>query len=382
MAMDQRRRELLIQLTQLAQEPDSRVYAVMDGAVIDGLKMKCREADLECRALYRHDGDPAVVLGGPWIVNPYRDWIGGEKFTPPAWATEWESGALTLDDLNVRMNAAIAAGDPSGGGITPFDDVRNAPATISRLDRILSIADDKPGLVFWIGDAALTDEVLYQHLRRLNKVLVPKDQDEPNESQAGELSVAAADPEEIPAPPRGAAHELVLFRHADANVMAQVIPALNAAQLSRLLGPCRQILCAPGVEWADGVLSVDRLEDWPPPHSGPLRFDAETMRAMNEMRMEGSRRKVMSYLREVDPGGIENLSDAELRHRVMICEKTGKEMGLESEQAHMKWAYLMSITGGRADQDGVAKAHFQGSYKHPDDAIDDVLDELDEALGG
>lgn len=287
-------------LAELARIPEARIYAVMDGAFYSNVKMLCHDAGLDCRALYRDNGNTAVMLGGPWIVNPYRDWIDPGKRPAPEWAADWESGALTEDELAERMNAAAEAGDPSGGGLLPADDAGNAPATIARLDKILSIVDGRPGLVFWIGDSSLTEEELYRHLRRLNKVLIPKEKD--GAEDPGEMAAAAADAEEIPAPEKGDAYELAIFRHADANVIAQVLPALNPTQISRLFGPCRQLLCEPEAEWGKDPICMNRPENAPEPPTGPLRWEADTVRAIGERRAIPFEYRLMDALREKYPG--------------------------------------------------------------------------------
>ncbi|PDT39084.1 hypothetical protein CO671_00835 [Rhizobium sp. M10] len=63
---------------------------------------------------------------------------------------------------------------------------------------------------------------------------------------------------------------------------------------------------------------------------------------IEDARMQASRRKVTAYLRDVDPATAE-LTDAELMDRVPSYEASGTRLGLASERAHMKWAYLMSI---------------------------------------
>lgn len=376
-----RDRIYLDHLSKLACDPDLRIFAVMDGAFFQNVNANLRDAGLASRALYLHRGDQAVVIGGPWLINPYQHNTAVDP-QPPAWTAiseeERASGKSDSEIYADRMQAALDAGDETGGGMLSVDDVENVSGTIARLEAILRIADGKPGLVFWIGDASLTEDILFSHLRRLNRILVPNDSI--GDEATDVLLEAAADAEEILVAKENDAYELVVFRHADANVMAQVFPALNEVQAARLFGPCHQLLFAPDPDWSGGIKRARKPNDLPAPPSGPLRWEPETVRAIKAQRMEVSRRKVMSYLREVDPNAGE-LSDAELRQRVLIYEASGNTIGLQSERAHMKWAYLMSITDGKADSDGIAKAYFQKNSKHPDDAIDDVLDALDKAAG-
>ena len=65
-------------------------------------------------------------------------------------------------------------------------------------------------------------EALFRHLRQWNMVLIPRTTPP---SDAGE------DP----------THELVLFRHADANVLAQTLPALDPPCAARFFGPARAV---------------------------------------------------------------------------------------------------------------------------------------------
>lgn len=87
----------------------------------------------------------------------------------------------------------------------------------------------------------------------------------------------------------------------------------------------------------------------------------------------------MNYLRDVDPGATENLSGSELRSLIVEYERSGDAMGLQSERAHMKWAYLMSVSDGEIATSSAAKSFFSESSKHPDDRIDDVMDEFGDA---
>lgn len=138
------RRDLLVHLTQLVLTPDTRVFAVIDGAFQTDLPARCRAAGLSHRALYRHDGDPAIVLGGPWIINPYRDGFVMTEDPAPDWAVAAGEGNLTAEALASRMQAALEAGDPSGGGMLPVDDANDTRAIIARLDAVLRLAGDCP----------------------------------------------------------------------------------------------------------------------------------------------------------------------------------------------------------------------------------------------
>jgi hypothetical protein len=173
-----------------------------------------------------------------------------------------------------------------------------------------------------------------------------------------------------------------MFRHGDGNVLAEVMPVLDAAQFSRMFGPAKALMFpAPDHPGSDGsplrraVLPADA----PPAAPGLLKLSMEQMRGIEEARLERSRRKVMTYLRDVDPGATEGLSDREQRTLIVEYEQSGDAMGLKSERAHMKWAYLMSVSDGEIAKSSATKSFFSESSKHPDDRIDDVMDEFGDA---
>lgn len=269
---------------------------------------------------------------------------------------------MTAEELASQMRAAIEAGDPTGGGMLPLDDADNPRAVVARLDVTLRLVGDCPGVVFWVGTSALTEDLLHDHLRRLNKMLVP----------AMGSEIALPGPDET--------YELVIFRHADANALAQVIPALDPPQLSRFFGLCLQIIHASDWEWAAASRIIDRPQDLPPAPRGPLRLTPATIRKMEALRMAGPRCKVMTYLRKVDPEDTRDLSDDALHQRVLDHEASGNAIGLQSERAHMNWAYLMSITDGEAGKGPLARRTFRDSDKHPDEAIDYLLNALEKAI--
>lgn len=93
--------------------------------------------------------------------------------------------------------------------------------------------------VFWRCRSG-ADE-LFRHLRGPNMVLIP--------------SAAAGVDFDGPTDGGDRSHSMVLFRHADANVMAQVCPALDLPELRRLLGPADLLFSRPSWEWypVDGI---------------------------------------------------------------------------------------------------------------------------------
>jgi len=96
----------------LIADPDTRVYAVMDGAFFQNIAAKLRDAGLARRSLYRYGGDYSVVMGGPWLIDPYQ---------------QENSGNLSIETGNVSNEQRITE-------IT------------SRFEAILQLAADTSGL--------------------------------------------------------------------------------------------------------------------------------------------------------------------------------------------------------------------------------------------
>jgi len=64
---------LLKSVSELASDPDKRLYAVMDGSQFKDLPRLLKQADISHRPLYRYaGGDYTVIVGGPWLVDPYQ----------------------------------------------------------------------------------------------------------------------------------------------------------------------------------------------------------------------------------------------------------------------------------------------------------------------
>lgn len=266
-------------------------------------------------------------------------------------------------DIKAALSEARAYHDEGALDVEIFDSADPQ----AQFGLVAEMTGDLPAAVLWTGDAGLSEERLWRHLRTLNMVLIPKEYDRQN----------------VPPPFAGEeTHEAVMFRHADGNVLAEVLPVLDASQFSRVFGPAKALLfLAPDHPASDGspLRRAVLPDDAPAAQPGLLKLSMDEMRGIEEMRLERSRHKVMNYLRDVDPGATEGLSDRELRALIVKYEKSGDAMGLQSERAHMKWAYLMSVSDGELAKSSAAKSFFSESSKHPDDRIDDVMDEFGDA---
>jgi len=157
---DERRQEtaseaLLKAVCELAANAQKRVYAVMDGSRYDDLPKLLKGANVAHRPLYRYaGGDYDVVLGGPWLIDPYQ------SATPTFTATSPSTDEDDLSEevlaarsaaLSAEMVSSLQAGDPTGDGMLPAPDA-NVERVEERLQNIIVIGESKPGLVFWSGE--------------------------------------------------------------------------------------------------------------------------------------------------------------------------------------------------------------------------------------
>ncbi|WP_051247648.1 DUF4123 domain-containing protein [Inquilinus limosus] len=190
---------------------------------------------------------------------------------------------------------------------------------------VVDLAVAKPCAAFWCWAGG--DMALWRHLRTINEVLIP--------AQGAPENGGAA---------RGT--ERVLFRHWDPNVLASVLALLDPAQFARVLGHGRAIvLNAPD---HGGVRRAPRPADLPSAPRGPLRLTAEQMDDLQDSMRHASRQRIRRYLLDVAPREIGVLGERRLDEIILESERTGRTLGLVSERARGRWAYIMVRTNGRA----------------------------------
>ena len=234
------------------------------------------------------------------------------------------------------------------------------------LDAVLHLLDDRPAAVFWCcGEGP---EALFRHLRGINMVYVPGAQGD----SATDASTKGTE----------GARDFVTFRHADANVLAQVLPSLDEAAFARLLGPADEIAFAPDPDWAEGqeTLRAVRLEDLPAPRPGPLLLDRATLERIDGRRLDRAEARTADYLRRVLPEPLSEVSGEEMREHVRHSRRSAAELGIQGEAGHKRWAYLMAVTGGRVEHEPQARAFVARGSASPDVQVRRLIDEAASAL--
>lgn len=281
---------------------DLPVFAVLDGAQFDDLPSALFEADFTHRPLYldRGNGTADQLRTAPQLV-----WLDRDR-------------KLHRRDEDQNDTAPLA------------------PV----LERLLDLVEQRTALVFWVCEAG--GETLYRHLRGINKILLPTDTNM-DRGQSYERHPLSSQDE----PPKDSDYEMVLFRHCDANVMAQVLPALTPANMARVLGPASQILCSPDTDWAERSLRLMRSADMPTPPSGTLKLSLEEVRKIEDRREAKACRTVGAYLRQYAPEHTKPFNDGDLITQISAYRSEAKRYGIKSEAAHHRWAYLQFVSGGR-----------------------------------
>ncbi|AUH34180.1 DUF4123 domain-containing protein [Paracoccus tegillarcae] len=287
------------------------VFAVLDGAQFDNLPQELLLGDFVSRPLYldRGENNPDQIITAPHMV--------------------W------LDERPEKVT-----------GRAPKDTI---PA-------LLALIVNRPAAVFWqCPDGA---DALYKHLRGINMVMIPKEFAPP-------ADFARLDDEQLGQSP---SHEAVLFRHADANVIAQTLPAMDAAEMARFYGPATHLFFASDPDWANGRdwLQADRSDGLPKPQSGLLTLSAATMEGIKHARERRSLQRTAGFLRRTLPRDFQGLSDHQLEQIARNSRKSGKELGVSSAGAHQRWAYLMAITEGRVAEERRVRDFIRSGDDKPD----------------
>jgi hypothetical protein len=311
-------------LKRIAADPAQRVYVLMDGARFDDLPGMLAAAGLSHRSLYRNVQDAELIRAGPWLVDPYRD-------LDPAF-NAW--GGMPEDTVAADTDAAMREAWPGEDEQSDVSADSGNPLQEKQLDLIAAITADLPAAVYWIGDADLTEAKLWRHLRTLNMVLIPKGYGED-------------DPP--PLEPGAETHDALMFRHGDGNVLAEVLPVLDAVQFSRVFGPANMLMfLAPDHPASDGSIIRRAVlpDDAPPAPPGMLKLSMEQMAGIEDMRLKRSQQRIVKYLRDVAPVQTTQMGDKEVVDRTALYLKEGRALGVRTEAGLGRWCYLQVITNG------------------------------------
>lgn len=231
----------------------------------------------------------------------------------------------------------------------------------SAIESFLAVLGEKSAAVLWSCPSGET--ALYRHLRGLNMAIVPMLRDDAPERDEGAVR-----------PSEDYREEHVLFRHFDPRVLTQVLPVLDEGQFARVLGPAALIALPREGSGKPHVAPALETEVIVP--QGALRLRPEQIEEISDVRAQKSRRKIMAYLRDVAPDETSSLDDRRLYALVMKSERSGKEMGLTTERALGKWAYLSLGSNGQIRHADGVREFITQSNASPDRQMDIFMDSL------
>jgi hypothetical protein len=344
---------VLFRLAALGADPSVRLYAILDGALFPDLPGTLRKARLWAAPLVRESADADLVSAGPWIVDPNVEGIDVIDGDGEAADLSDETLARHAGALAQKAKAALDAGEESL--FDPAGCAWRAADPAPQLAALFEIASGSPGIVVWCGGAGLTLDHLIQHLRGLGKIRLVRS-DDPSTA------------------------EMVLFRHADSNVLAQILPALSPVQFSRLLGPAERLLFFPVAPWSERFGQASRTADLPRPPSGPLEIDAATIVAVENARAERSRLRIAAYLREAAPDRTTGMPDTALLELTRRSDAKAAELGIVTERGRGYFSYLMLLTQGKIAESPEVCAVIAHGDSRPDNQVRRLMRETAHAV--
>jgi hypothetical protein len=334
----------------------------MDGAQFDNLTAELANLGIAHRSLYRNVQDIELVRAGPWLIDPYgihvesTDVWGGLPFTGSF------PKSIADDTLNASLSTETKSHDAAVQG------VEKGSGAAANLELILQLASDTPAIVFWMGDAALTEPRLWKHVRSLNMALVPKSSiaDEVTVRRTLRVSINNANTgnntrTDSAAPAFDGStdessgldtetHEAVIFRYPDGNVLAEVLPVLDSSQFTRFFGPALSVtFYSPAHPSSIGSnirqAFLPNVQSKPRP--GLLRLEEEQIKLVEKARVQLTVSSVGQYLREVSPNQALAVTPKEFEQQVQTYVEQSASLGVTSEASHCRWAYMQLLSGGR-----------------------------------
>jgi len=302
----------------------NQLFAVMEGAHFDNIQLELERLKLEFYPLYSGEGDRQNQIAGPHLV--------------------------VVNDRD-------------------------------QISQIRELGEGKPCTVWWgwpdEGDE--TTDSIFKHLRSINMVEIPIDRYDAETEKEPE-NEDQSETQEIEKPE----YEPVLFRHADPNVMASILPILNTGQLGRLFGKSAGLTmhASDFGEGDEGLRSTPRPASLPKPHAGFLRITHEQYEEIGKIRLSKMEKSVSDYLKEVAEEECAELSDEELKLLIRQSVHESANYGVFEEANHCRWAYLQLINEGKfSNTNEVRYAMATSDLKiSPDERVEALMEETIAAL--
>jgi hypothetical protein len=336
-ALSESAQHLLDSLKPLACNPAHRVYALLDGAPFDDLPGSLAQSGIACRSLYCNVQDAELIRSGPWLVDIYH----APDPTLNVWGglpgVRTDSSELVTPE---PIEAVVSEPGRKQLSETPFHASGGPAEAASQLSLLAKIVGDAPVAVYWVGDNALTEWRLWHHLRTLNMVLIPKEfLPSIPPSQFGRTAISDL-----------SSHEPVLFRHADGNVLAEVLPVLDGAQFSRYFGPATSVFFLAPDHPSPSQSTLKRAalpDDAPPAATGLLKMTYGQMDELDAARRESLTQAATGYVMSATRAVRDTYPEPYVAGMVVKALAKSNDIGASTRNSHYRWALMYTMSGGK-----------------------------------
>jgi hypothetical protein len=223
-------------------------------------------------------------------------------------------------------------------------------------DHISALALERPCAVFW--SCASGEQALWRHLRTINEVMIHDARYPLNDGSPG----------------RPVKYERVLLRHWDPNVLAPIVPLLDAAQLAQLFGPAQAIFI--NATTKGGVMQFQRPADLPRAPAGMLTIRPQQLAALEKGSQAAYCQRMSEILRQMAPQETAGMSQQQLNERVLRYEASGNRLGLTQERSLGIWGYFMLASGDRFENKPEIREFLRDGPGTPDENVETLLNQM------
>lgn len=225
---------------------------------------------------------------------------------------------------------------------------------------IEELALEKPCAVFWSCPEG--EQALWRHLRTINEILIPDDRIAGNVGRS-----------EQPVQ-----YERVLFRHWDPNVLGSFLPLLTSEQFARVFGPATAIFM--NATDYGGLKRAPRPENLPEVAGGSLRIEPEQIEQMKTVMLHASRLRIARFLKGNIPPHFTGITDDFVWGATLASEQSADELGIKTERGRARWAYVMTVSDGKAASLPEVRDYIQDGKDTPDNRVKSLIQHTADAI--
>ena len=170
----------------------------------------------------------------------------------------------------------------------------------------------------------------------------------------------------------------VIFRHADGNVLATVLPVFTPEQLVHFFGPATDLyFLAPSLpsERGNPIRHAHLPENLASnPQRGQLQLAFSQMREIEQFQQKLSVFKTIEFLHKMAPSIAREIGSKALFDNTTVWVQQALNLGIKSRAGVKKWSYLQMLTKGTMLNLSEVTALFKLDYRPY--TADDIVDQL------